>query len=72
MLIDINDLCDQYQSCYRKGSYFKRVAEQRLLTQEELNKIPEKRRTNSFVTRNTVKQVEFCDLYTINENILFF
>jgi tRNA(His) 5'-end guanylyltransferase len=71
MLREAGDPWEDYASCYRKGSYFKRVTEVRPLTGEELEKIPEKHRTTELVTRRPVKQVELPDLNTISEVELF-
>jgi tRNA(His) guanylyltransferase len=71
MLMDIGDPWEGYASCYRKGSYFKRVEERRQLTEEEMAKIPERHRTAELVTRKPVKLVEFPNLSEINEDYLF-
>jgi tRNA(His) 5'-end guanylyltransferase len=71
MLIEIGDPWEEYEACYRKGSYFKRVEEKRALTAEELAAIPEKHRTTDLVTRRPVKQVLLPDLGTLDEGDLF-
>jgi tRNA(His) 5'-end guanylyltransferase len=58
MLREIGDPWENYASCYRKGTYFRRVEEKRPLTELELAKIPEKHRTTELVTRRPVKPVE--------------
>lgn len=62
MLKDVGDPWEAYASCYRKGSYFMRVAEERELTSEELSKIPEKHRPVGPVVRQTVKYIALPDL----------
>jgi tRNA(His) 5'-end guanylyltransferase len=72
MLKEIGDPWEAYESCYRKGSYFKRVTEIRYLTESELAKIPEAHRNpNVLVARNPVKQVELEDLELLDEKNLF-
>jgi len=72
MLREIGDPWEEYASCYRKGSYFRRVEETRSLTVEELAKIPPNHRQQGLlVTRQPVKQVILPDLATISERELF-
>lgn len=71
MLREIGDPWENYDSCYRKGSYFKRVHEMRALTDEEKSRIPEKFRNDELVERHPVKQVEFPEMNKTDEFLVF-
>jgi tRNA(His) guanylyltransferase len=66
MLKEINDPWELYPSENRKGSYFARVTEERFLTNEELQSIPELFRPTEKVKRTSVKQVYFEDMRILN------
>jgi len=71
MLRDIGDPWEEYDACYRKGSYFMRVEETRPLTTDELEKIPEKHRTSEKVTRKPVKLIDMPDMISISPTFMF-
>jgi tRNA(His) 5'-end guanylyltransferase len=57
MLHDIGDPWENYDDCFKRGSYFGRVTEKRLLTAEELETIPEKYRPTEPITKSYIKQL---------------
>lgn len=62
-----------YPTFFKKGTYYKRVQENRALSAQELERIPEQHRPVGPITRNVTKEVSFLNLTMISnlEDVLF-
>jgi tRNA(His) 5'-end guanylyltransferase len=62
---------DAYPDAFRRGSYFRRVTEERVLAPEELARIPEKHRppADQKVLRSSVKAVEMPPFVTVQNRV---
>lgn len=54
---------DDYPTFFRRGTFIQRVVEERMLTDEELSRIPERHRPAGPVQRNAYVEVEPVDAY---------